>query len=91
MEYSGIAALAGALKENIGKVIVGKERQIELILAAMFLTPGLAADDIVCFGDVRPGQWYYSAIRSVYEQGLMEGYSGTAFRPSSGSRRSSRF
>lgn len=46
MEYSGIAALAGALKENIGKVIVGKEKQIELILAAMFSGGHILLEDV---------------------------------------------
>ena len=35
MEYRDISSLARALRDNIGKVVVGKEKEIELILAAM--------------------------------------------------------
>ena len=48
MEYSRVSALAHALKESVGKVIIGKEGEIELILAALF------AGGHVLLGDV-PG------------------------------------
>ena len=35
MEYANIAPLAQRIKENIGKVIVGKDGQIELVLTAL--------------------------------------------------------
>lgn len=33
------------------------------------------------FADLVPGAWYYGSVRAVYEAGLMEGTSGTAFSP----------
>ena len=35
MQYTDISALAKKLRENVGKVIVGKDTQIELILTCM--------------------------------------------------------
>ena len=46
MEYGRLSALAGALKENIGKVIVGKEREIELVLAALFAGGHILLEDV---------------------------------------------
>ena len=36
MEYRDVAILAQKLRANIGKVVVGKEREIELVLVALF-------------------------------------------------------
>ena len=33
------------------------------------------------FSDLTPGAWYYGSIRAIYEAGLMEGTSATAFSP----------
>ena len=46
MVYTDICALASNLKENISRVIVGKETQIELVLAAMFSGGHVLLEDV---------------------------------------------
>ncbi len=46
MEYSCISVLAGKIKENIGKVIIGKDKQIDLILAALIAGGHVLLEDI---------------------------------------------
>ena len=46
MEYTQIPALAQALCENISRVIVGKEKQIELILAALLSGGHVLLEDV---------------------------------------------
>ena len=46
MEYAQIAALAKDLTNNIGRVIVGKEKQIELILTAMLAGGHVLLEDV---------------------------------------------
>ena len=46
MEYSQIAALAQKLNENISKVIVGKSREIELILTALLAGGHVLLEDV---------------------------------------------
>ena len=46
MEFGHVRALAGKMKENIGRVIVGKEREIELILAAMLSGGHILLEDV---------------------------------------------
>ncbi len=46
MEYGQIAALGSALKENIGKVIIGKEKQVELVLTAMLAGGHVLLEDV---------------------------------------------
>ena len=46
MEYREIASLARALRDNIGKVVVGKEKEIELILAAMLSGGHVLLEDV---------------------------------------------
>ena len=46
MEYQNIASLAAKLQENISKVIVGKEDQIELILTAMLAQGHVLLEDV---------------------------------------------
>jgi len=46
MTYSAVAQLAGKLKENIARVIVGKDREIELMLAAMFSGGHVLLEDV---------------------------------------------
>lgn len=46
MEYAQIAPLAQKLRENIGKVIVGKDSQIELILTAMLSGGHILLEDV---------------------------------------------
>lgn len=46
MEYRDIANLAKSLRDNIGRVIVGKEQEIELILAAMLSGGHVLLEDV---------------------------------------------
>ena len=46
MDYQNISALAGALTENIGKVIVGKKQEIEKILAALLAGGHVLLEDV---------------------------------------------
>ena len=46
MQYENIAALAARLKDNISKVIVGKEQQIELVLTAMLAGGHVLLEDV---------------------------------------------
>ena len=46
MEYAQIAVMAKKLQENIGKVIVGKETQVELILTAMLAGGHVLLEDV---------------------------------------------
>ena len=46
MEYAVIAHLAGRIAENIGRVIVGKEREIELTLAALMAGGHILLEDV---------------------------------------------
>ena len=46
MKYDQIQALAGALAGNIGKVIVGKEKEVQLVLAAMLAGGHVLLEDV---------------------------------------------
>ena len=46
MDYTQIAPLAQSLKQNISRVIVGKEQQIELILAALLSGGHILLEDV---------------------------------------------
>ena len=46
MEYKDIAALAAKLKENVSRVIIGKDQQIELILTAMLSGGHVLLEDV---------------------------------------------
>ena len=46
MQYSDISALAKKLKENVGKVIVGKDTQIEQILTSMLAGGHILLEDV---------------------------------------------
>lgn len=46
MEYTQIATLANKLNENISKVIVGKEKEIELVLVAMLSGGHVLLEDV---------------------------------------------
>ena len=46
MEYAGIAALAGRISENISKVIIGRKKEIELVLAAMVCGGHVLLEDV---------------------------------------------
>lgn len=45
-EYEQLSRMTSALKENIGRVIVGREHEIELILAAMFSGGHILLEDV---------------------------------------------
>ena len=46
MEYREIAVLAERLKENVGKVVVGKAKEVELVLAAMLSGGHILLEDV---------------------------------------------
>ncbi len=46
MQYSDIAALARRVKENVGRVIIGREEQMDLILAAMIARGHVLLEDV---------------------------------------------
>ncbi len=46
MKYADISKLAKALESNIGQVIVGKERETELVLAALFAGGHVLLEDV---------------------------------------------
>ena len=46
MEYAAIAPLAGRIAENISRVIVGKEKEIELTLAALMAGGHILLEDV---------------------------------------------
>lgn len=46
MDYQKIASLAAALTENIGKVIVGKQKELEKILAALLAGGHVLLEDV---------------------------------------------
>ena len=46
MKYAEIQSLARKLTENIGRVMVGREREVELILAAMFSGGHILLEDV---------------------------------------------
>ena len=46
MHINDIAALASALMENVSKVIIGKEHEIELVLTAMLSAGHVLLEDV---------------------------------------------
>ena len=46
MEYAAVAPLAGRIAENIGRVIVGKKKEIELTLAALMAGGHILLEDV---------------------------------------------
>ena len=73
MPYTQTAALAAALKENIGKVIIGKEREIELLLAAMLSGGHVLLEDV-------PGTGKTTLAKSL-ARSLSCGFSRIQFTP----------
>ncbi|MDR1569415.1 MAG: MoxR family ATPase [Oscillospiraceae bacterium] len=46
MDYSAARSLAARIRENVGKVIVGKEREADLLLAALFARGHVLLEDV---------------------------------------------
>lgn len=46
MQYTDVSVLAGKLRENISRVIIGKEKETELMLAAMFAGGHVLLEDV---------------------------------------------
>ena len=46
MQYTDVSVLAGKLRENISRVIIGKEMETELMLAAMFAGGHVLLEDV---------------------------------------------
>ena len=73
MEYSQIATLAQKLNENVGKVIVGKSQQIELILTAMLAGGHVLLEDV-------PGTGKTTMAKAL-SKSLSCGFSRVQFTP----------
>lgn len=73
MEYTQIGTLAQRLKENIGKVIVGKEQQLELILTALLAGGHVLLEDV-------PGTGKTTLAKSLAKS-LSCGFSRVQFTP----------
>ena len=73
MQYTEISALAQKLKENIGKVIVGKQQQVELILTAMLAGGHVLLEDV-------PGTGKTTLAKSL-ARSLNSGFSRIQFTP----------
>ena len=73
MEYAQIAALAKDLTNNIGRVIVGKEKQIELILTAMLAGGHVLLEDV-------PGTGKTTMAKAL-SKSLSCGFSRVQFTP----------
>lgn len=61
-----------------------KRQLIALLLAAALLCggfPAARAAQELPFDDVRPGKWYYEAVRWAYTNGITSGTSETSFSP----------
>ena len=57
------------------------KKQIVSILCAAAVTCSAGAARVSDLSDVRPSDWYYDAVNHVFENGLMNGTSDTAFSP----------
>ena len=73
MEYTEIRSLAGRLRENIGRVMVGREREVELMLAAMFCGGHILLEDV-------PGTGKTTLAKSL-ARSLSCGFSRVQFTP----------
>ena len=73
MEYKEIAVLAKKIRQNVEKVIIGKERQIELILAAIIAEGHVLLEDV-------PGTGKTVMARSL-ARSMRCGFSRVQFTP----------
>lgn len=73
MEYRDIAGLAQKIKENVGKVIIGKEKQLDLILSAVIAGGHVLLEDV-------PGTGKTVMARSL-ARSMRCGFSRVQFTP----------
>ena len=73
MEYSQITTLAQKLKDNIGKVIIGKDQEIELVLTALLAGGHILLEDV-------PGTGKTTMAKSL-SKSLQCGFSRVQFTP----------
>lgn len=58
---------------------VTRAQFVAMIMNVMGAKP--YAGDGLAFGDVKSGDWYYNAVGSAYEMGLLEAFDGRSFAP----------
>ena len=68
MEHTQVCALAQKLTENIGKVIVGKQAQVELILAAMLAGGHVLLEDVPGTGKTTLAKSLAKSLRCKYSR-----------------------
>ena len=73
MEYAAIAPLAGRIAENIGRVIVGKKREIDLTLAALMAGGHILLEDVPGTGK--------TTLAKALARSLACGFSRVQFTP----------
>ena len=62
-------------KEDIEKV------KYDRFINAYYLDGGIHADKQLPFNDVKESDWFYKAVKEVYEKGIMYGTKANAFEP----------
>ena len=67
MVYMEISPLAKRLRDNIGKVIVGKEAQIELVIVALLSGGHVLLEDVPGTGKTEPTIYTYEQRQNALD------------------------